>query len=54
MTYHFMSRAYAELVKSGEYTGMTEQDFVAARKGVEDIVGLEGFYRIEEETVEKS
>jgi len=54
MTYHFMSRAYAELVKTGEYTGMTEQDFVAARKGVEDIVGLEGFYRIEEETVEKS
>lgn len=53
MTYHFLSRAYGELRKTGEYTGMTEQQFVAARKGVEDIIGLESFYKIEEETVEK-
>ena len=53
ITYHFMGQAYAELRKTGEYTGIAEEDFVAARKGVEDLIGLEGFYKIEEETVEK-
>ena len=43
-----------ELKKTGDYTGMTEQEFVAARKGVEDIIGLEEFYEIEEQTVEKA
>jgi 2-methylisocitrate lyase-like PEP mutase family enzyme len=31
---------------------MTEQEFIAARKSVEDLAGLEESYRIERETVE--
>jgi 2-methylisocitrate lyase-like PEP mutase family enzyme len=54
LVYNFMRKAMEELKKTGNYTGMSEQEFVAARKGVEDIIGLEGFYEIEEETVEKS
>ena len=54
ITQHFMGKAMAELKKTGDYTGITEPQFVTARKAVEDLVGLEGFYRIEQETVEKA
>ena len=54
VTHNFMSQALAELKKTGDYTGMTEPQFVAARKAVEDLIGLEGFYRIEQETVERA
>ena len=54
LVYHHMREAMIELKKTGDYKGMTEPEFVAARKGVEDIIGLEEYYRIEEETVEKS
>ncbi len=54
ITQHFMAKAMAELKKTGDYTGITEPQFVTARKAVEDLVGLEGFYRIEQETVERS
>jgi methylisocitrate lyase len=51
--FHFMRRALAEYKRTGDYTGMTEPEFVIARKGVEDIIGLQDYYRIEAETVEK-
>jgi 2-methylisocitrate lyase-like PEP mutase family enzyme len=51
--FHFMRKAFQELKRTGDYTGMSEQEFVVARKAVEDIIGLEEYYRIEEETVEK-
>ncbi|MCW5605766.1 MAG: isocitrate lyase/PEP mutase family protein [Burkholderiales bacterium] len=51
--FHFMRKALAELKKTGDYTGMTEDEFVTARKQVEDLIGLEDYYRIERETVEK-
>lgn len=51
--FHFTRQAYAELAKTGAYAGMSSADFIAARKEVEDLVGLEDFYRIEEATVEK-
>lgn len=51
--FHFMRKALAELRKTGDYTGMTEAEFVVARKQVEDLIGLEDYYRIERETVEK-
>jgi len=54
VTHHFMSQALAELKKTGDYTGMAEPQFVAARKAVEDLIGLEDFYRIEQETVERA
>ena len=51
--FHFMKKAMEELKRTGDYTGMTEDEWVAARKQVEDIIGLEDYYRIEQATVEK-
>ena len=53
ITYHFLSRALEELKGTGDYTGMTPEEFVAARHNVEKLIGLEDYYRIEAETVEK-
>jgi 2-methylisocitrate lyase-like PEP mutase family enzyme len=52
--YHFMSHAMNELKKTGDYKGMTNAECVAARKGVEDLIGLDGYYAIERATVEKT
>ncbi len=54
LVYHHMREAMTELKRTGDYTGLNEPQFVAARKGVEDIIGLEEYYRIEAETVERS
>jgi methylisocitrate lyase len=51
--YHFLLEAFEELKRTGDYTGLTKEAFVAARKGVEDLIGLEEYYRIERATVEK-
>ena len=51
--FHFMRKAFEELKRTGDYTGISEDDFRVARKQVEDIIGLEDSYRIERETVEK-
>lgn len=51
--FHFMRKALLELKKTGDYTGITQKDYVIARKQIEDLIGLEAYYRIEEETVEK-
>jgi len=53
VSFHFTRQAYAELARTGSYAGMSSADFISARKAVEDLVGLEEFYRIEEATVEK-
>jgi 2-methylisocitrate lyase-like PEP mutase family enzyme len=50
---HFMRKAFEELKRSGDYTGISEDDFRVARKQVEDIIGLEDYYEIERKTVEK-
>jgi 2-methylisocitrate lyase-like PEP mutase family enzyme len=51
--HYFLRDAFAELRRTGDYTGMTEADFVTVRKQVEDLIGLEDYYRIERATVEK-
>ena len=45
-------RMLAELRATGAYAGHAEQDFVVARKAIEDLIGLDEYYAIEEETVE--
>jgi 2-methylisocitrate lyase-like PEP mutase family enzyme len=52
--FHFMKKALEELRRTGDYTGLSEDEWVTARKGVEDLIGLEESYRIERETVEKA
>jgi 2-methylisocitrate lyase-like PEP mutase family enzyme len=49
---HFMKQAIAELVATGSYTGLGDEEFVAVRKEIEDLIGLDAYYRIEAETVE--
>ena len=49
---HFMKKAVAELVETGSYTGLSNAEFVAVRKEIEDLIGLDAYYRIEAETVE--
>jgi 2-methylisocitrate lyase-like PEP mutase family enzyme len=48
-----MKRAFTEVRETGTFTGLSAQDCVDARQQIEDLVGLEQYYVIEEETVEK-
>ena len=52
-SFHFAKRAYQEIKRTGGYTGLSNDECVAARHEIETIVGLDAFYEIEEETVEK-
>jgi hypothetical protein len=42
----------AELRETGDYTGLTPAHLVTVRQDIEDIIGLDGHYQIEAETVE--
>ena len=46
-------RMLKELRATGNYTGLTNEENVRARKDIEDVIGLEEFYEVERETVEK-
>jgi methylisocitrate lyase len=50
--FHFLKSALTELRETGEYSGISEADFVASRQAVEDIINLDAYYEIEAETVE--
>ena len=49
---HFMKGALAELVATGSYTGLDDADVRRLRKEIEDLIGLDAYYRIEAATVE--
>jgi methylisocitrate lyase len=49
---HAMKRALAELIATGNYTGIGDAEFTALRKEIEDLIGLDAYYRVEAETVE--
>jgi len=53
VSFHFAKRAYQEIRKTGGYTGLTQEQCIAARHEIETLVGLDQFYEIEEQTVEK-
>jgi len=52
-SFHFAKLAYQEIKRTGGYTGLTQEACVAARQEIETLVGLNEFYKIEEQTVEK-
>ncbi len=52
-SFHFAKRAYTEIRRTGGYTGLSNQECIAARHEIEKLVGLDEFYEIEEQTVEK-
>lgn len=47
-----MRQALAEMKETGVYSGMTAEEAVATRQQIEDAIGLNEYYAIEEETVE--
>src|SRR5713226_8647689 len=49
-----MKRALGEIMATGSYEGISEAEFTALRKEIEDLIGLDAYYRIEAETVEPS
>jgi hypothetical protein len=53
VSFHHAKQALAELREKGEYTGLSQDDCVAARHEIETLVGLDQFYEVEEETVEE-
>lgn len=50
---HFMKQALREILATGSYTAIGQDEFIALRKEIEDLIGLDAYYRIETETVEK-
>lgn len=50
--FNAIKAALIEIRETGTYTGLTEEEAVRTRKEIEDIIGLEEFYAIEEATVE--
>jgi methylisocitrate lyase len=52
VSFHFAKRAFQEVKETGDYAAMTHEDNVAARQAIEDLIGLEEYYAIEEQTVE--
>jgi 2-methylisocitrate lyase-like PEP mutase family enzyme len=49
---HAMKQALAELIATGNYTGISDTGFTALRQEIEDLIGLDAYYRVEAETVE--
>ena len=52
-SFHFAKLAYAEIKRTGGYSGLTQKQCVKAHREIETLVGLDEFYEIEEKTVEK-
>jgi methylisocitrate lyase len=50
--FHFLKKALAELHDTGNYQGISEADYVKCRHEIEDLIGLNEYYKIEEQTVE--
>ena len=50
---HFWQQALREIVETGNYTGISESSFLTLRKNIEDLIGLEEHYNIEQRTVQK-
>jgi methylisocitrate lyase len=52
--FHAARRALEEVRDTGEYTALSNDDCTRLRQEIEDLIGLDRFYAIEEETVEKT
>jgi hypothetical protein len=47
-----MKQALAELIATGNYTGISDAGFTALRREIEDLIGLDAYYRVKADTVE--
>jgi hypothetical protein len=53
VAFHALKRAYGELARDGRIV-LDRADMQAVRKEIEDLIGLEEYYAIEAETVERA
>ena len=53
ISYYYLDKALREIKRTGEYSGLTEDQWVQTRQQIEDLCNLEGYYVVEEDTVEK-
>ncbi len=52
-SFHAAMAALQEMRTTWVYSGLSHADAVALRQDIEDLIGLEDYYKIEEETVEE-
>lgn len=52
VSYHYCDQALKQIKETSAYSDIGNDIFVERRKEIEDIIGLEEMYKIEEETVE--
>lgn len=50
---YFLQKALTEIKQTGDYSGLTQDDWIQTRQQIEDLCGLEALYAVEEDTVEK-
>jgi len=42
-----------EIKRTGDYSGLSTEDWIQTRQQIEDLCDLEEYYAVEEDTVEK-
>ncbi len=53
VAFNFTKRALTELAQTGDVAVMSAEECRTTRHAIEDLIGLEEYYEVEEETVEK-
>ena len=53
ISYYYLDKALREIKRTGDYSGLSEDQWVQTRQQIEDLCGLEEHYIVEEDTVEK-
>lgn len=53
ISYYFLEKALTEIKHTGDYSGLSEANWVRTRQQIEDLCDLEEHYVVEEDTVEK-
>jgi 2-methylisocitrate lyase-like PEP mutase family enzyme len=54
VAFHFGKQALAEMLATGSYTGIGDNQFTGVRQEIEDLIGLDAYYQVEAATVEHS
>ena len=53
ISYYYLDKALREIKRTGDYSGLTEDQWIHTRQQIEDLCDLEEHYIVEEDTVEK-
>ena len=52
VSFHHARQALQEMKDTGSYTGMSQEEAIEVRQAIENTIGMDEFYAIEEDTVE--